>query len=196
MKYVGVPAVLALFAFPSLAQTDGFFMARYQVGVPRGYTKEYIDRTSWRGFSVGYRWIPDETVTFGIDLAWQGYDKQNDYNTYEVGTASISGVQYRYQNTFQISGQAEYVFNRGGDIRPYAGLGLGGLYIRRLTSFGLFEVEQNPWQFMLRPGVGCSFYMSNGTAFLIGLDYMEGFKNAELDSQSNLAITVGFLFGS
>lgn len=196
MKQWLCSVVLVALLGPEIKAQEGFFIARYQVGVPTGHFKEYIDRTSWRGFTVGYRWLPDETVTFGLDMGWQGYDLRNEYDTYELGTASVSGVQFRYQNTFQITAQTEYVFNRGGDIRPYAGLGVGGLYIRRLTSFGLFEVEQDPWQFLLKPGLGCSYYMSNGTALLIGVDYLGGFKNAQLESQSNLAFTLGFLFGS
>jgi opacity protein-like surface antigen len=175
---------------------ESFFTARYQVGVPLGDLNDYIDKSSWRGVGLGYRWVPDGDVTIGFDLAWQGFDKRNTYDTYTRGTASISGIQYRYQNCFQLSAQTEYVFNEGGDFRPYVGIGVGAMHVRRLTSFGLYEISQDPWQFMLKPGLGFSYYLKNGTALQVGADYVVGFQNKELTGQSYMALNLGLIFST
>jgi len=171
-----------------------FFTMRYQVAVPVGSFRDYIQQTSGRGFNMGIRTVPSDNVAVGVDLAWQGFQERKDFDTYTFGTASVSGVQFRYQNTFQFSGQAEYFLNSGEDLMPYVSMGAGALRVRRTTTFGLFEVNEAPWQFMLKPGIGCTYYLSRNSELVLGMDYVVGFRSGDMEGQSFLGFNIGFVF--
>ena len=195
-RILTIAAAIGLIGSNWVSAQGGYFIARYQVGFPAGETKQYIDQNSWAGFTMGYRYMPNSKFAVGGDVAWQTFNKKNNYDTYVQGTASISGVQFRYQNMFEFSAQGEMVLNDGGDFRPYIGLGVGGLYVRRETTFGLFEIDQDPTQFMVKPGIGFSYYMNEGTALIVGTEYVAGFKNNDLDGQSFVALNIGLIFRS
>jgi opacity protein-like surface antigen len=171
-----------------------FFTMRYQVAVPVGSFRDYIQQTSWRGFNMGFRTVPTGNFAVGVDLAWQGFQERKEFDTYTFGTASVSGIQFRYQNTFQFSGQAEYFLNTGDDLMPYVSMGAGALRVRRNTTFGLFEVSEDPWQFMLKPGIGCTYYLSQNAELVLGLDYVVGFRAGDMDGQQFLGFNLGFVF--
>lgn len=194
-RLLTIAAAIGLISANLASAQDSYFIARYQIGIPTSDTKGYIDQTSWAGLNLGYRWLPNRNITIGGDLGWQTFNKKDDFNTYTQGTSSISGVQYRYQNMFEFSAQSEVVLNDGGDFRPYIGLGVGGLYVRRVTSFGLYEVDQNPCQFMLKPGLGFTYYMNQGTALIVGTEFVAGFKDKDITGQSFMAINIGVIFG-
>jgi opacity protein-like surface antigen len=171
-----------------------FFILRYQAGVPIGEFRDYIQKTSWRGFNMGFRSVPSSGFAVGFDMAWQGFEERKAFDTYTFGTASVSGVQFRYQNTFQFSGQAEYFLTEGSDLMPYVSMGAGAIRVRRTTQFGLFEVNEDPWQFMLKPGIGFTYYLSQNAELLLGMDYVVGFRARDLEGQSYLGFNIGFVF--
>jgi outer membrane protein len=183
-----------LLASTSAMAQGSFFLLRYQTGVPVGSFRDYIQRTSWTGLNLGLRVVPSSGFAVGLDMAWQGFEERKDFDTYTFGTASVSGVQFRYQNTFQFSAQAEYFLTDGHDLMPYVSLGAGGLRIRRTTQFGLFEVNEDPWQFMLKPGFGCTYYLNQNAEMLLGIDYTVGFRSRDLEGQSYLGFNLGFVF--
>jgi len=194
-RILTIAAAIGLIGSNLAHAQGGYFIGRYQVGVPVGDTKDYIDKTSWAGLTMGYRYMPNSRFAIGGDLGWQTYNKQNTYDTYTRGTASLSGIQFRYQNMFEFSAQGEMVLNDGGDFRPYVGLGVGGLYVRRQTTFGLYEIEQDPCQFMVKPGLGFTYYLSDGTGLIVGTEFIAGFQDQELTGQSMVAINIGLVFG-
>ncbi|MBL7965119.1 MAG: hypothetical protein JNM31_14895 [Flavobacteriales bacterium] len=179
---------------PLVLAQGTFFVLRYQTGVPVGAFRDYLQRTSWSGFNMGIRVVPSSGFAVGVDMAWQAFEERKDFDTYTFGTASVSGVQFRYQSTFQFSGQAEYFLTEGQDLMPYVSMGAGALRVRRTTQFGLFEVFENPWQFMLKPGIGVTYFLSRNAELLFGIDYVVGFRSRELEGQSYLGFNLGFVF--
>jgi hypothetical protein len=66
--------------------------------------------------------------------------------------------------------------------------------VRRNTTFGLFEVSEDPWQFMLKPGIGCTYYLSQNAELVLGVDYVVGFRAGDMDGQQFLGFNLGFVF--
>jgi outer membrane protein len=56
---------------------------------------------------------------------------------------------------------------------------------------GLWSLEQNPWQFALKPELGMMYKMASGGAFKLGLKYYTG-MGGELDTQGYFTVSVGF----
>lgn len=174
---------------------QNIYLFEYSMGFPTGDLRDYIDEPSFRGFNFGYRYMLDENRALGIDMGWQTFFEKKDYATYTDGTASISGIQYRYTNAFTASLQIDQVFNEGSDIRPFIGLGAGTSYMRRTMDMGLYRLERDPWQFMLQPEAGVSLYTANGNAVMLTFNYYWGFETKDLDAQSFLAVGLAYAFG-
>lgn len=168
----------------------------YQVGFPTGDMQSYIEKTSWRGIGFGYRHVIDGQVAVGVDFSSQMFHEVKDYDTYELGTASLTGTQYRYSWNFPMTAKVDYVLNEGGDLRPFIGFGAGALYSHRVTDFGLYRISQDPWQFVMDPEVGVTYYMSGGSALIVAARYFAAFDTQDVKGQSYIGLNVGILFST
>lgn len=43
----------------------------------------------------------------GVDAGWNVFYEKKDYDTYTGGTESLSGIQYRYQNSVPLLASAD-----------------------------------------------------------------------------------------
>ena len=173
---------------------QNFMTLKYQIGFPTGDLNEHISKTSWRGIGGGYRYVADGNVAAGIDLGFQMFYERKAYDTYTIGTASLSGTQYRYTWATAITGQVEYLLNEGEDLRPFIGIGAGTQYARRVTDFGLYRFTQDPWQFIMKPEVGITYYMSSGQTLLLSGEYVAAFQTPDLEGQSYITLNIGLVF--
>ena len=171
-----------------------FFMLDYSVGFTGGELKEYIEKESWRGIAFGYRNLVNDNVAVGFDLSSNMFYEAKDRATYTWETTSITGYQYRYNYTLAMTGNVDYVLAPGADIRPYVGLGLGTVYVYRRTNFGIYQLNQDDWQFLLQPEAGLSFYVSDGTAFNVSANYFAGFDTQDMSGQNYLTANVGLIW--
>jgi hypothetical protein len=193
LKYI-LPLSL-LFGAPALVEAQNLYMLEYPIAVATGDLHDYINNPSFRGFNFGYRNMVDNNRAVGLDIGWQTFFEQKDLATYTDGTASLTGVQYRYTNCFTASLQVDQVFADGKDIRPFLGIGAGTMYARRTLDMGLYRLERDPWQFMLQPEAGVSLYLQNGSALILSANYYWGFKTKELEAQSYMAFGIAYAFG-
>jgi hypothetical protein len=190
-----LPFAFVLGAATAATAQQNIYILEYPIGIATGDLNDYINNPSFRGFNFGYRNMVDPNRALGIDIGWQTFFEQKDLATYYDGTAALTGVQYRYLNAFTASLQVDHVFADGKDLRPFVGFGAGTSYVRKTLDMGLYRLEKDPWQFMLQPEAGVSFYLSNGNALLLSANYYWGFKTQELDAQSWLAMSIAFAFG-
>jgi outer membrane protein len=89
------------------------------------------------------------TSQFVVGVAG-GFNKFS-YDTYTEGTVSISGLQYRYTNSFPIVFTFDYFYDTEATLTPFAGFGLGTIYSDRRVDIGLFETKIQEWQFVFSP---------------------------------------------
>jgi opacity protein-like surface antigen len=183
-----------LVAVPSITKAQNLMILEYPIAIPVGDLNSYINEPSFRGFNLGFRHMIDGTRAAGLDVGWQTFYEHIDRGTYMRDNEALTGEQYRYTNAFTASFQIDQIFREGQDIRPYIGIGLGTMYARRSLDLGQYRLEQDPWQFMLQPEAGVSFYLANGNALLLSANYYAGFKSKELEGQSFVAISIGYAF--
>ena len=189
-----IPSLALAFLFGTAAHAQNLSILKYSVGLPMGDLQEHIGRESWRGVGAGYRYFADGNVAVGVDMGFQMFFEKKDYDTYTYGTASLSGTQYRYSWNTSITGELEYVLNEGDDFRPFLGMGIGTVYTKRVTDFGLYRFTQDPWQFLMKPEVGITYYLSDGRALLLSAEYFAAFDTKELEGQPYLTLNIGFVF--
>jgi outer membrane protein len=193
--------IFALVIFSSLvgmtslfSQVQNHLSIQYDMSFAMGDMGSYISAPSFRGASAQYRYAATHNILVGIDAAWNVFYERKDYDSYTSGTQTLSGVQYRYQNQVPLLVSADYVFTPDKDFQPYIGLGIGTMYSERTTQMGIWYLEENPWQFAVKPEVGMMYKVSNGSALKLGLKYYAG-MGGDLDTQGYLTVSLGFAFG-
>jgi len=193
MKHILI--MLALFTCTQAAFSQSSFTMSYPISFPVGDLNEYISQTSFRGFILEWYKRQKPNVDIGLETGWLVFYQREDSKVYTEGTASISGVQYRYTNSVPILAAAKfYKLSDNKTTEPYIGLGIGTLYANRSTDFGLYRIENDAWQFLLRPELGIQIKMQNGVSALVAAKYYAAFGNSDLAGQSFLSLNFGFVF--
>lgn len=192
--------IIAFVIFCSLAgtnslfsQAENHFSIQYDMSFATGDMGDYIAAGSFRGASIQYRNSVAHNILVGFDAAWNVFYERKDYDSYTSGTITLSGVQYRYQNQVPLLVAVDYVITPDKDFQPYIGLGIGTMYSERSTQMGIWVLEEDPWQFALKPEVGLMYNMSYGSAFKLGLKYYTGF-GGDLGTQGYFTVSAGFAF--
>jgi len=166
----------------------------YNVAIPMGDLKDFINPVSARGLSFDYQYMMTDNVGLGFGIGWQVFYEDIGFFETTDGTATVSGYQYHYLNSFPAHFTATYFLDNGNTIIPYAGLGIGVIYNIRNNDFGLYTIEDDAWHFSLRPEAGIMFDVNYRFAMKLNARYVQGFNTKDLDGQNYLAIGLGFVF--
>ena len=176
------------------AQHASSFILSYPVGFPMSSMSDYVTKPAWRGVSMEFTKQGVKDWDFGIELSYNVFYERMDSKVYTRGTASISGIQYRYVNAVPMLAEAKWIKTRTLGFSPYVGAGIGTLYVNQSTDFGLYRITNDAWQFLVRPEAGGIYKISPDFGLLAGVKYNWAFKGGDLDAQSYLTANVGLIF--
>jgi opacity protein-like surface antigen len=190
------PFLLLIIGAPQLfAQHGSSFGLTYSISFPMGDLHDYISKTSFRGIEMEYNYHLKRTMSLGIATGWNTFYERVEQKTYTDGTASITGVQYRYTNTVPILLTGRYIKAGSGKAEPFLGVGIGTLYADRATDFGLYRISRDAWQFCVAPELGVILKSDRGVAGLISARYYSAFDASNLSGQPYISLNIGFLWG-
>jgi outer membrane protein len=181
----------SLLGTPRSFGQDSYLTMQYAVSFATGDMSDYISAVSWRGFLMEYRGEVNDHLLLGVDVGWNVFYEKKEKDTYTVGTESLSGVQYRYQNEVPMLGTLDYLISSEGPVLPYVGLGIGTIYSERATDMNLYRLEQNTWQFALKGEVGVLYELSYASSIKLAAKYYNGFKTGTLENQGYFSISLG-----
>ncbi|WP_075352092.1 outer membrane beta-barrel protein [Algoriphagus marinus] len=187
-------ALLVMIIAEKANAQKSLFSFNYAVSIPTGNTSDFIDQASGRGFTAEFQVFTKRNITFGGELGHFTLYKRELNKVYTEGTASLSGVQYRYQQSYPILATGTYFATTEGAVKPYGSLGLGTIAHNRRIDMGIFTSENTYWQFALRPELGVLIAPSENFGFKIGAKYYQSFSGGGLDGQSNIGLNFGFVF--
>ena len=174
------------------SQVGSHFAMQYDISFGIGDLGDYISAASFRGATFQYRYAVNSNILIGIDAAWNVFYEKKDYDSYTMDTRTLSGVQCRHQNQVPILAAVDYLFKPGSTLQPYIGFGLGTMYSERYTEMGIWALENNPWQFVIKPELGGMYRFNARNAAKLSLRYYSGF-GGDLDTQSYLSVSIGFV---
>jgi opacity protein-like surface antigen len=195
MKLI-IPAVLVIMFFSAKTVAQSTFTTSYTINFPLGNTHDYIEKTSFRGFSLDYRYLISGNIALGIGTGWYTFYEKKEYDTYtsKDNALSISGQQYRYINSMPILAVGNYYFKPEEKLSPFVGLGIGTFYNVVTTDLGQYSFETRAWQFCLAPEAGVRIKFEVVSGFL-SLRYNNNFESTDLDGQSFLSLNIGLMYG-
>ncbi len=175
------------------ARGQGDFMVSYPISFPTGNLHSYTTNASFRGMSMEFAKKTSEETNTGLEVGWNVFYQRVDKKVYQEGTASITGVQYRYTNAVPlIFGTRYYAVTHSKVAHPFMGIGMGTTYVNRTTNFGLYQVVTDSWQFAMRPELGLDFKMHHGGSMFIAAKYFLNFNTSRLDGQPWFSLNIGF----
>lgn len=182
-KLVIIAAGVAAATFSALPHTacaqNKLTVLSYNVGFPSGDTKDFIDDTSWLGFSFDFRSYKDRKspIMVGFHFAWQVFDKRTSGTTV-LENGAITGTQRRYINSLPFLLTGHYYLGDARGTKYFAGLGAGAYYIIDRLEIGVAAFEENNWHFGLMPEVGVQVPLSNIDGIL-SAQYHYAFKSGQ-----------------
>jgi hypothetical protein len=167
---------------------------QYSIGFGSGDLSDFIDKPSFRGFTIDYRKLIQPNIGVGFDAGWNVFYTDKPYDVYTIETLSYGGKQWRYNNQVPLLVAVDYYFHPDETINPFVGLGLGTMYSRRNTDMGQYTLEEEAWHFALRPEIGIMYAFNPEFSFSVTGKYYYGFEAGDLDAQSYFALNFGFVF--
>jgi outer membrane protein len=182
------------FSTKSFGQPSNYLSIQYAVSFATGDLDEFISKASWRGILVEYRAAVNENLYAGLDAGWNVFYEKKDYDTYTLDTRSLSGIQYRYQNSVPLLASADYQITSGSPLKPYLGLGIGTIYSERAIDMNLYRWEETTWQFALKGELGVLYDFSFHSSLKFAAKFYNGFKTETLDNQGYFSLSLGMLW--
>jgi hypothetical protein len=195
MKKLYIFILLILFSLGSKVMAQaGIFSLQYSVAYTVGDFNDFIGSVSWRGTTVEYRNLITPNIGVGFELGWNGFYQDKGYDTYTIGTESLSGKQYGYCSSYPMLAAADYYFMPDYTINPFIGLGIGTQYTNNELDMGLYYISEHAWHFDLRPEAGIIINPGAEVGIIICAKYFQAFKTGDIKSRSYFTTNIGFAF--
>ncbi len=186
---------LMLLGSISLSAQTSVVNVAWSIGFPSGDLSDYISDVSARGFSVSYGRFVKPELTVGFSTGWNVFNTSRSYQTYTEGTTSLSGKQWRTNNSIPILANANYYFKKSDKINSYAGMGIGMVYNRRNTDMYIYTLEEESWNFALQPEIGLEYKIDSKVALTAAGKYYYCFESGEIPyPTSYFALNIGVSF--
>lgn len=173
----------------SLAQGKVLTTYTYNVAFPTGSTQDFVDRTSFRGLSIGGHWFRNPNLALSFTAGWNVFNERTDrlinvslsdlseVNVDTDAEGAISGQQFRYINSFPFVVGVEYYFGQEDDIQPYLGLGAGVYYTIQRLDIGLVTLKEDEFRFGFSQEAGVLIPVRHGTSLVLGARYDYAFNS-------------------
>lgn len=184
-KLAGLMILLLLLTGLSYGQRAYLAGMSYLISSPTGNTKDFIDKTSYLGFSLEGRKFLSNYVSLGAFLQWNAWEQE------EAGPALAKHSMNAYPLMATVHA---YPLNNDKFI-PYAGIGVGGVRIYQRVE-RIFNLDENSaWHFGLAPELGAIVRLGSDVGMLLNIKYIQAFESGEkLPAQSFFSVSIGFLW--
>jgi hypothetical protein len=172
-RFLGVTLLILTAAATAQAQ-DSITTITWQISSPLRDTKDFIDKTNYRGVAFDLRSFVSRNVSVGGGVGWNVLDSGAVSETISLRTddinGDITGTQFRYVNSAPFMAQVFYHIGDPDNTHGYVGTGVGMFYIRQRFEVGLFATEVSNWHFGLTPEVGVNI-PAGGSSLNLALRY-------------------------
>jgi hypothetical protein len=163
------------------------------------FSDDFVDETSWRGFSFEARSMVKEQVSIGIGFTYNRFDQTRSNVTLQTDSGgTLSGPVYRYADQLAVKGLGHFYLGHGA-LQPYLGVGLGGVWTYSYSQIADLANTDDGFEFIASPEVGLMLTAAKGASSLgLNVAFRYNWTTADFnrvnDAQS-IALVVG-LFGA
>ncbi len=173
---------------------DAIGVVTYDVSVPLADMKDFIDKTSWRGFGLEGRWLVKPNITLGLMWHWNTFNQTTD-ELLDIENGNVSGNQFRVLYGSPLMATAFWYPKSPLDnpsFMPYLGLGVGAIWMKERLEIGIVALEESSWHFGVTPEVGVMVPVGYYTNFIAGARYNYAFESGDSPEYQWFTLSVGF----
>ncbi len=183
-KLTGIMIVLFLLVGLSYGQRAYIAGMNYMISSPTGKTKDFVDKTSYLGFSLEGRKFVSDHVSVGAYFQWNSFLQE------EAGPA----LAQHSMNAYPLMATLHLYPSSNEKFIPYAGVGIGGLRVYQRMEKVLSIEEQSAWLFGVAPELGAIIRLGTDVGCLFNIKYIQGFESGDFPTQSYFSVSLGFLW--
>jgi hypothetical protein len=163
---------------------DLFTGVSWDVGFPVGTTHDFLEKTSYAGFSFEGKRFLDDDASVGMTIGWNHFSElTNKTIVLDQGAAvggAVSGTQVRYANVIPILINADYFLgSKNSDTRLFIGANIGTYHIWQELDIGIYAFTDNLWHFGLAPEAGLWMQLDRNLYFLATFRYNYAFASGD-----------------
>lgn len=188
-KYIAI----ILFSISGLTlSAQSLWNVTYDMSVSLGETKDFVDKTSFRGIGIDGRGFINQNVTFGGSWNWNVFYSKEKNVTLTEDNITVHGNHYNYGNYMPIMVTSHYYFGEDGGVRPYVGTGVGTIWKEESKYVGSINaLLDNNWQFGFTPEVGIFIPVATSSLLFVRAKYTYGVSTKNLNATSYINFGVG-----
>ncbi len=138
---------------PGSSSPRTLYFLNWEVTKPIGGFSDYIDATSYRGFSFEGRNFLRNNISVGLSFSWNRFNQTKDLVSVPITNGTASGPVYRDASMFAIRGLVHFYLLPGA-LRPYVGAGIGGSWDYAFQQVADLSRSQSNFDFIVDPEVG------------------------------------------
>jgi opacity protein-like surface antigen len=156
MKTIKIIIVIVLIAAGARAQ-DGRLRLNinYIVASPSGSFKDFIEESSWRGWTANLLYGITPKFSVGLGLGFHDFYQKYPRAVYTLEEGGeISAVVTNSLQTIPVMAAVQYNFMPEAVVQPYVGAGVGGNFIIYNQYLGGFANSRSDFGFAVRPEAG------------------------------------------
>lgn len=156
---------------------DHMFGITYNMSIPDGKFRDFIEKTSFRGFSFDYESFVMDNFSLGLNAGYAIYDEVKgketvDFNLSATAGSSVTAKVWKYTHVVPIELKSRYYYSPDINswVHLFGGVGVGTSYVNQELWVGLQEIREDYWRFSVSPEAG--FDISTNSSFNIQLSTM------------------------
>lgn len=191
MKLVYILILICTLSLTAMAQSS-MGGVTYQISMPMAESKDFIQKTSFRGFGIEGRHFVSSGLSIGLSANWNVFHEATD-KLIILEQASVSGNQNRIINSFPLLATAHLYLGKVQDeVTGYLGLGVGGYRINKTLQLGVFTLEEGNWHFGLAPEIGFLIPIGWDSNFQISMQYNYALESGDASAYRYWGLKLGF----
>jgi hypothetical protein len=165
----------------------------YAPALPLGQTADFTGTFTGRGANFEFYKMNENNFGYGVEFGTMNFYEQVPDQTFEQGTASLTGIQYRYLKITPVMGSFIYVFNADKPFKPFFAMGAGLGINTQTVSMGIFVEKTEATQFIIRPELGAIYQLSDYVGIKLSTKYYQTFESSDMRAQSMMGFNLGFV---
>ncbi len=183
-KLTGIMILLLLVTGLSYGQRAYIAGMSYMISSPTENTKEFIDKTSYLGFSLEGRKFLSDFFTLGVSFQWNSF--------FQDVTDPIPATNT--MNAYPLMATLHFYPTKDNKFIPYAGVGVGAVRVYQREERVLSITERDSWHFGLVPELGAIVRLGTDVGMMFNIKYLYAFESGEMPTQSFFSVSLGFLW--
>lgn len=158
-------------------QENTILKINYSTSLPLSNT-DYMKDMSFRGAGFGAGKMIKEDLFFGFEMNWNHITQLDKRKTYYFDGGAITTSLFKYRHQVPLTLSLNYLFLKQYSLRPYAGLGLGVMWLSEKIMYSSYLKSDNSTGFLVQPKIGASLRIGRDEFFYL-------FTEALLNYSSN-----------